>query len=125
MTPPSDPATADDSSDAHARFMRLFLGSEKEIFRYVSPLANRSSVSRGESGRSIDALYRLLQHRRSVDMETHQAIANPARLGPAQIGNWDRNDRKLSGRINELLLLGRAMNDDEVRTLFEAGNPYR
>ncbi|MEM7391123.1 MAG: LamG-like jellyroll fold domain-containing protein [Verrucomicrobiota bacterium] len=59
------------------------------------------------------------------DKETRQEAAHPARLGPAQIGNWDRHDRKLSGRIDELLLLGRAMSDNEVQTLFEAGNPYR
>lgn len=59
------------------------------------------------------------------DKETHQAIAHPARLGPAQIGNWDRQDRKLSGRVDEMLLLGRTMSDEEVRALFEAGNPYR
>lgn len=59
------------------------------------------------------------------DKETRQAIAHPARLGPAQIGNWDRQDRKLSGRVDELLLLGRAMSDVEVRELFDAGNPYR
>jgi hypothetical protein len=59
------------------------------------------------------------------DKESRQAIAHPARLGPAQIGNWDRQDRKLSGRVDELLLLGRTLSDDEVRALFEAGNPYR
>jgi hypothetical protein len=59
------------------------------------------------------------------DKETRQAVAHPARLGPAQIGNWNQHDRKLSGRIDELILLGRAMGDDEVRALFEAGNPYR
>lgn len=59
------------------------------------------------------------------DKETQQIIAHPARLGPAQIGNWDRQDRKLSGRIDELLILGRTMTDDEVRDLFAAGNPYR
>lgn len=59
------------------------------------------------------------------DKETRQAIAHPARLGPARIGNWDRQDRKLSGRVDELLLLGRAMGDAEVRAVFEAGNPYR
>jgi len=59
------------------------------------------------------------------DKETRQEIAHPAKLGPAQIGNWNRKDRKLSGRIDELLLLGRAMSDAEVRALFEAGNPYR
>ncbi len=59
------------------------------------------------------------------DSETRQVIAHPAKLGPAQIGNWDQNDRKLSGRVDELLLLGRAMSDEEVKALFEAGNPYR
>jgi hypothetical protein len=59
------------------------------------------------------------------DKESRQAIAHPARFGPAQIGNWDRSDRKLSGRIDELVILGRVMTDDEVAALFEAGNPYR
>lgn len=59
------------------------------------------------------------------DKETLQSIAHPAKLGAAQIGNWDRQDRKLSGRVDELLLLGRAVSDDEVRALYEAGNPYR
>ncbi len=59
------------------------------------------------------------------DKETHQTIAHPAKLGTAQIGNRNRQDRKLSGRVDELLLLGRTMSDDEVRALFEAGNPYR
>jgi hypothetical protein len=60
-----------------------------------------------------------------LDKVSEQAIAHPARLGAAQIGNWDTQDRKLSGRVDELLLLGRAMSDDEVRALFEAGNPYQ
>lgn len=59
-----------------------------------------------------------------LDKESQQAIAHPARLGAAQIGNWDSEDRKLSGRVDELLILGRTMSDDEVRALFEAGNPY-
>ena len=61
----------------------------------------------------------------NFDSETRQEVAAPARLGPAQIGNWDQSDRKLSGRIDELLILGRAMSDGEVRALFDAGNPYR
>ncbi len=59
------------------------------------------------------------------DKETRQQVAHPARLGPAQIGNWNQQDRKLSGRVDELLLLGRAMTDDEIRALHAAGNPYR
>jgi hypothetical protein len=58
------------------------------------------------------------------DKETRQEIAHPARLGPAQIGNWNQKDRKLSGRVDELVLLGRAMTDDEIRALYAAGNPY-
>ena len=59
------------------------------------------------------------------DKEARLQIAYPARLGPAQIGNWNQQDRKLSGRVDELLLLGRAMSDDEIRALQAAGNPYR
>ncbi|MDB6004819.1 MAG: FecR protein [Prosthecobacter sp.] len=59
------------------------------------------------------------------DKEVRQKIAYPARLGPAQIGNWNQQDRKLSGRLDELLLLGRAMSDEELRALHAAGNPYR
>lgn len=58
------------------------------------------------------------------DKETQQAIAHPARFGPSQIGNWDLHDRKLSGRIDELFIIGRAMSDHEIKTLFIAGDPY-
>ncbi|MDH4409486.1 MAG: hypothetical protein QE273_07700 [Verrucomicrobiales bacterium] len=47
------------------------------------------------------------------------------RLFPAQIGNWDQQDRKLSGRIGQLVVLGRAMSDGEIAALHEAGTPYR
>ncbi|HSI13642.1 MAG TPA: LamG-like jellyroll fold domain-containing protein [Chthoniobacter sp.] len=59
------------------------------------------------------------------DNEVLQEIAYPARLGPAQIGNWDKQDRKLSGRIDEMVVLGRALGGNEVRALYAAGNPYR
>jgi len=57
--------------------------------------------------------------------EAPQDVAYPARLGPAQIGNWNSEDRKLSGRIDELILLARTMDDAEVRSLYDAGNPYK
>ena len=59
------------------------------------------------------------------DSETTLAVAPPARLGPARIGNWNRNDRRLSGRIDDLVLLGRPLGDDEIRRLHAGGNPYR
>ncbi|MDF1740095.1 MAG: FecR domain-containing protein, partial [Verrucomicrobiales bacterium] len=60
-----------------------------------------------------------------LDSESRQEIAHPARLGSAEIGNWDKQDRKLSGRIDELIILGRTMSDAELRNLYEVGNPYR
>lgn len=51
--------------------------------------------------------------------------APPARLGPARVGNWNRHDRKLSGRIDELVIVGRALLPDEIRGIYEAGVPYR
>lgn len=58
------------------------------------------------------------------DKQEQQQVAHPARLGPGQIGNWDLRDRKLSGRMDELLILGRTMSDEEVNKLFKVGTPY-
>lgn len=41
MSLPPDSTPPDPEPDAHARFMRLFLASEKEIFRYVAVLVPR------------------------------------------------------------------------------------
>jgi len=60
-----------------------------------------------------------------LDKAGRQEVAHPARLGPAQIGNWNRNDRRLSGRVDEMLILGRVMSESAIRELFQAGNPYR
>ncbi len=60
-----------------------------------------------------------------LDSQERLKVSHPARLGPAQIGNWNSEDRKLSGRMDELLILGRTMSAKEIQNLFEAGNPYR
>jgi hypothetical protein len=59
------------------------------------------------------------------DGVTRLEKAPPARLGPARVGNWNNHDRKLSGRIDELVFVGRALAADEIRDLSEAGAPYR
>ncbi|MEX1223851.1 MAG: LamG-like jellyroll fold domain-containing protein [Pirellulales bacterium] len=59
----------------------------------------------------------------ALDHELELAAAHPARLGPARIGNWDQGERWLGGRMDELIILGRAMSGDEVQALFAAGNP--
>lgn len=58
------------------------------------------------------------------DKESKLALPHPARLGSARIGNWDQQDRKLSGRIDELVLIGRVLADSEISDLFNSGNPY-
>ncbi len=58
------------------------------------------------------------------DNEVALSQAYPGLLGSAQIGNWNEIDRKLSGRVDELLIMGRAMSDKEMQALYDAGNPY-
>lgn len=58
------------------------------------------------------------------DSETTLAVAPPARLGAARIGNWNTNDRRLSGRIDEFCIVGRALGDEEIRAIHASGNPY-
>ena len=74
------------------------------------------------------------ENEHKFDSEALHSIAYPAKLGPAQIGNWNeeaigtrRNEeeRKLSGRVDELIILARAMSDDEIRLLLDAGHPYQ
>lgn len=47
------------------------------------------------------------------------------RFVPVQVGNWGQQDRKLSGRIDQLVDVGRAMSDAEIVELQEPGTPYR
>lgn len=63
-------------------------------------------------------------HNGQFDKEAHQTSAHPARLGKIQIGNWNQAERKLSGRVDEFIILGRLMNDVEINELYQAGNPY-
>lgn len=58
------------------------------------------------------------------DGETRLEHAPPARLGSARIGNWNRDDRRLSGRIDELVIVGRALSDAEIAAVHAAGTPY-
>lgn len=59
-----------------------------------------------------------------ADGETRLEHAPPARLGSARIGNWNRDDRRLSGRIDELVIVGRALSGAEIAAVHAAGTPY-
>ena len=61
-------------------------------------------------------------------------IENPCtlRIGDAELGNWNRQSigdanqiRSLNGLMDEFGIVKRAMDADEIETLFQAGNPYR
>ena len=58
------------------------------------------------------------------DNEVALLAAAPAVLGPGRVGNWNHKERILSGRLDELVMLKRALSDAEIHALFEAGNPY-
>jgi hypothetical protein len=38
---------------------------------------------------------------------------------------WGKFDRKLKGRFDKLVPLGRCLNDMEIQALHEVGTPYR
>lgn len=59
------------------------------------------------------------------DNEVAVLTGIPVVLGPARVGNWNRQDRILSGRLDELVVLRRALDDEAVKKLFAAGNPYQ
>lgn len=58
MSFPPDSTPADAEPDAHARFMRLFLGSEKEIFRYVAVLVPRMTDAQDVVQQTAVALWK-------------------------------------------------------------------
>jgi hypothetical protein len=65
-----------------------------------------------------------------VDSTVELPLGLPAVLGAAQIGNWNRKQhpdtrgRQLSGRIDELVILTRALSPEEIHAQYEAGKPY-
>lgn len=65
------------------------------------------------------------------DTEIALPLSLPAVLRRAQLGNWNLKNahstqhRRLSGRMDEFVILGRALSAQEVRASFEAGNPYQ
>lgn len=100
MTPPFDPATADDSSDAHARFMRLFLGSEKEIFRYVSPLVPRPADAQDVVQQTTIALRKKFEHYDSTQPFTPWAC----RFAFLEARQFLRRDQRWGKMLDEKLI---------------------
>jgi hypothetical protein len=57
-------------------------------------------------------------------------LDSPLRFGTAEIGNWvaedlqDHRIRSLNGRMDEFVLLGTSVADDDIRAMYEAGRPH-
>ncbi len=66
----------------------------------------------------------------AVDSIVALPLGLPAVLGAAQIGNWNRRQhsdtrgRQLSGRIDEFVILARALSPEEIHAQYAAGRPY-
>ena len=66
----------------------------------------------------------------TVDSTVALPAGLPAVLSSAQIGNWNlkhqsgTRHRQLSGRIDELVILARALAAEEIHTHYLAGRPY-
>lgn len=111
--------------------MQLAIGKSELAAQDLSSPSQSAPV--GEQGRWVHlvAIYdgtnrqiRLLVNGKQVSVtKLNDARAVP--LKRLEIGNAGGTDLKLSGRVDELVLIGRAMSDVEVSELFAAGNPYR
>lgn len=67
---------------------------------------------------------------RAVGEVRSAAAMPPLRIGEAEIGNWQASDlvspqqiRSLNGRIDEFLILGRALSPEEIAAVHAAGLP--
>lgn len=58
------------------------------------------------------------------DNEVFIKNARPALLGPAQIGNWNNQERTLNGRLDEFVIFKRCLSDEEIQHWHYAGSPY-
>ncbi|MFT4549384.1 MAG: hypothetical protein ACI8XO_003297 [Verrucomicrobiales bacterium] len=100
----------------HDSFLRSSTASELSIRAYVRGLI--------PTGTDADQGTVRFCHNGGFDTETRQSTTCPARPGSLQIGNWNHQERKLSGRVDDLAILARTMQNAEVHARFEAGNPY-
>jgi hypothetical protein len=56
--------------------------------------------------------------------EVRDNIAHAAIVGPAQIGNWDSEPRKFSGRLDDLMIFSEAFSDGAVEVYHRQSSPY-
>ncbi|WP_437206747.1 LamG-like jellyroll fold domain-containing protein [Planctomicrobium sp. SH664] len=64
-----------------------------------------------------------------LDTESRLEKSLDAVLGPAEIGNWrpivERKRRRLCGRMDEMVILAREFEGNEIRSYFQQSTPYQ
>lgn len=84
-------------------------------------------VATVESGQEGSRIVHYLDGEAVAEVSVDKALP-PLRIGDAEIGNWQAQGlgnpiRSLNGRIDELLVMKRALTADEVRDLHAVGHP--
>ena len=59
-----------------------------------------------------------------LDNEERVTAGVMARFGEARLGNWNRQDRVLSGRLDDFIVMRRVLPAAEVHAFYEATKPY-
>lgn len=59
-----------------------------------------------------------------LDNEERVIPGVTARFGEARLGNWNRQERVLSGRLDDFVVLSRVLPADEIHAFFESTKPY-
>lgn len=72
---------------------------------------------------SVTGTVRFYQDGR-LDSEERVNPGVTARFAEARLGNWNRQKRVLSGRLDDFVVLSRVMPADEMLAFFEATKPY-
>jgi RNA polymerase sigma-70 factor, ECF subfamily len=95
-----EPNPADPAPDAHARFMRLFLSSEKEIFRYIAVLVPRVADAQDVVQQTAIALWRKFDQYNPAQAFTPWAC----RFALLEAKQFLRRDQRWGHFLNEDLI---------------------
>ena len=74
---------------------------------------------------SVDVKVGVVNASQEPPLEQVPICIGPACIGLWQQGNWqsETGSRNITGRIDELAIFGRALTPDEIRQMFDLGNP--
>lgn len=118
---------------------QLILGVSEGVNSFSEPVIVPSDLGRWmhlaatvESGEAGGRVTHYLDGRRVGGSSSDRPMP-PLRIGEAEIGNWQPGVltsnatpiRSLNGRIDDFMILGRALSDSEVATMYRSGLPNR